>query len=129
VKNFLLLLATLATPLLGQGSGSIATPPSVSGSDGEPFRVTRSVTGIVQSVDSKSSLVEDSKTRKPLELQMSNAAKVRVTGQGIAKWEDIAVGMRLRINYAQDDRRVLDVRVLAPPPGRPAPAGKDRVSK
>lgn len=99
--------------MLAQGSGSIATPPSVSGSDAEPFRVTRAVTGTVQAVDGKSIRVEDSKTKKPVELQVANVGKVRVTGGGATKWDDLAVGMPVRINYAQDEKRVLDVRVLA----------------
>ena len=96
---------------LAQGSGSIATPPSVSGSDGAPFRVTKSVTGVVQAIDGKSISVEDAKTGKVVELLFATG-KMRVSGV-VRKVEEISKGATVRINYGADDRRALDIRVIA----------------
>jgi hypothetical protein len=95
-----------------QGSGSIAAPPSVGGSDGAPFRVTKSVTGVVQSIDGKSIAVEDSKTRKTVDLVLPPNSKIRVSGAGAKTIADVSKGSTVRINYAKDDLRVLDLRVI-----------------
>lgn len=110
MKIFLLFVAT-SLLAVAQGSGSIATPPSVSGSDGAPFRVTKGVMGVVQSIDDKSISIEDSKTRKVVEL-MLGSGKIRVSGMGAKKVEDVTKGATVRINYAVDDRRALDIRVI-----------------
>ena len=112
VKKSLFLLAALPLLALAQGSGSIATPPSVSGSDGAPFRVTKAVTGVVQSIDEKSIAIVDAKTRKVVDLVLV-PGKMRVSGAGTKKVADVTKGATVRINYAVDDRRALDIRVIA----------------
>jgi hypothetical protein len=105
----LLLLLVFVQGLWAQGSGSIATPPSVSGSDGVPFRVTRSVTGVVRKIDAGSITVEDRKSKKAVELTLGG--KIRVTGTA-KKLEDVVAGSLVRINYAADDKAALDIRIL-----------------
>ena len=112
VKKSLFLLAALPLLALAQGSGSIATPPSVSGSVGAPFRVTKAVTGVVQSIDEKSIAIVDAKTRKVVDLVLV-PGKMRVSGAGTKKVADVTKGATVRINYAVDDRRALDIRVIA----------------
>lgn len=102
----LLWLAIAPLLALAQGSGSIATPPSVSGSDGAPFRVTKSLNGVVQKIDDKSIAIEDAKTRKIVELALAPSEKLRVSGGKIVE------GATVRINYAADSRVALDIRVL-----------------
>lgn len=101
-----------AVGALAQGSGSIAAPPSVGGSDGAPFRVTKSVTGVVQSIDEKSITVEDTKTRKTVELVLVPDTKIRVSGAGAKSMADVSKGATVRVNYAKDDLRVLDLRII-----------------
>jgi hypothetical protein len=112
IMKALFLSTVLATAAaFAQGSGSIAAPPSVGGSDGAPFRITKSVTGVVQAIDAKSISVEDAKSRKPVELVLVPDSKIRVTGAAKAL-ADVAKGATVRINYAKDDLRVLDIRVI-----------------
>ena len=88
----------------------MAAPPSVGGgSDGAPFRVTKSVAGIVKTVDAESVSIEDMKTRKLVTLLLAPSTKPRVSGGTL---DDIKEGASVRVNYAANDRRVLDVRVL-----------------
>ena len=86
-------------------------PPAVNGSDGAPFRVTKGVTGTVQSIDDKSISIEDAKTRKVVELLLG-LGKIRVSGMGAKQLEDVTKGATVRVNYAADDRRALDIRVI-----------------
>ena len=96
--------------VLAQGSGSIATPPSVSGSDSAPFRVTRSVTGAIRKISAQAMTIEDGKTKKLVELLIPEKS-VRVSG-AVKTIGAIVEGASVRINYAADGLRILDIRVL-----------------
>ena len=106
----LLLTAALSVSCaFAQGSGSVATPPSVNGSDAEPFQVTRSVTGVVKEISPEKLVIED--TKKKISLELKIAARVRVNGS-VKALADILPGATVRVNYT-NQKSALDIRVLA----------------
>jgi hypothetical protein len=106
------LLGVIAPLLsLAQGSGSIATPPSVSGSDAAPFRVTKRVNGVVRRITAETLTVEDAKSGKPVELLLTAGKRIRVSG-AVKQIGELREGASVRVNYAADDRVLLDLRVV-----------------
>ncbi len=105
---------------MAQGSGSVATLPSVSGADGSPFQVTRSVTGIVRevSIEKGTIVVEDQKKQAAIELKL--AAKVRVAGSSSSSSNkkmlaDIMPGSLVRVQYTASGasaKTALEIRIL-----------------
>lgn len=92
----------------------MATPPSVSGTDGDPFQVTKSLHGTIRAIDRNSGrlTVEDLKKKKSFELQLSK--QVRILAKGPKRTiGDLATGQSVRLQYSGD--AVLEIRILEEP--------------
>lgn len=100
--GFLLTIAVV----WGQGSGSVAAPPSVSGIDGSPFKVTKSVTGVIREVSLEKRILQVEDSKKKTILSLALADKARITGS-------LQVGAKIRVQYA--GKEALEIRVLAEP--------------
>ncbi len=89
-----------------QGSGSVAAPPSVFGTDAAPFKVTKTVTGVVREISLEKRILQVEDSKKKTILSLTLADKARITG-------NIQVGATIRVQYA--GKEALEIRVLMEP--------------
>ena len=107
MKRIVWILLALATASwAAQGSGSVAAPPSLSGTDAAPFKVTKSVTGVVREISLEKRILQIEDSKKKTNLQLTLADKVRITG-------NLQTGAKIRVQYA--GKEALEIRVLTEP--------------
>jgi hypothetical protein len=106
MKKIVWILLALATMAWAQGSGSVAAPPAISGTDAAPFKVTKSVTGVVHEVSLEKRILQLEDSKKKTNLQLTLADKVRITG-------NLQAGAKVRVQYA--GKEALEIRVLMEP--------------
>ena len=104
-----LLLIVLVLPFLcrGQGSGSVATPPDVSGSDTVPFLVTKSITGTILEYADGKIVIDNSKRKFDLKV---DASKIKFAGKDKAL--GLKPGQRVRAVYSPVDMTLRNIRIL-----------------
>jgi hypothetical protein len=104
--------------LWGQGSGTSAPPPSVGGADGQPFRVTRTLTGEILKWSEGVLTVRDERKGQTVELKLDEKVRLAAdrrgefAGRRVTR-DDLRAGLLARVTYGADDRVALEIRLLA----------------
>lgn len=117
------LVGLLSMPAMAQGSGSTGGGGGDSSAGfpaPDPFTVTRTVEGSVDSITESGVLTVRRETGSPVELKL--AAKVRIRtdkkssfqGRKDVALKEITAGMPVRVLYRQATLEVLEIRVLKP---------------